>query len=101
MIAICATIQAACLTARTIFALRVPFELLRIEVHFTQIPQAVVLRLVVEVPALRMAALAASSNRKRANSVSELDDRHKAVTAGAIPFPGTGIWPCTERSQGT
>jgi hypothetical protein len=69
-----------------VLALSVSFELRAIEIHVSQVAGAVSLRLIVEMPRRRISALSAGGHGFGLHSPTELDDGHKAVTAGAVNF---------------
>src|SRR5579872_3316956 len=67
-----------------VLAARVSLQLLRIEIHVSQIAFAVALCLITEVRRPGIAALAAGADRLRADLVAELDDGDEAVAGGAV-----------------
>src|SRR5271168_3171589 len=79
--------------------LRMPLQLLGIEVNLAQTPTCIPRGLIVEVRRLWIAALAASSHRPRPDLIPKLHHRNKAVPAGAIPLLGSGVLPRAKRSQ--
>src|SRR3712207_6156080 len=85
------------LPARAITPLCVRVDLRRIEVHLAQVARRVARRLIVEVPRLGIAALAAGRHGPCANAVPELDDGDEAVAARPVPALGTAVGPCAER----
>ena len=74
-------------------------ELRPVEVNFAQIARAVSLRFIIEMRGGRIAALPARRYRQRTHSLAELHHRDEAVSAGAIPFLGSWIWPRSEGSE--
>src|SRR5206468_510540 len=73
----------AAFALRVVLALRMPLQLVAVEVHFAQVAGAVPAGLIVEVRRSRVAALAARGNCPRAHLRTEFDHCHEAVTAGA------------------
>ena len=79
--------------------LGVSLQLVGIEVNLAQIPGAVPLHLIVEVPRLRMPAFPSGGYRPGAHFISKLHHRDKAVSAGAVPLLRSRVRPGAERSQ--
>src|SRR5216684_2727774 len=67
-----------------VLSLSVTFELRGIKINFPEIACAVSFRLVIEVRRRWIAALSAGSHCSCPHSVTELDDRYKAVAARAV-----------------
>src|ERR1035441_7291434 len=82
-----------------VFPLRVPLELLAVEVDLAQFTCAVALGLIVEVRGSGMAALAAGRHGSSAHAFAELDHGDETVAAGAIPLFGARVGARGERSQ--
>src|SRR5436309_2377487 len=79
---------------------RVPLELRWVVVHLAKIAGGVPLRLIVEVLRLHVAALAARRHRARVHAVlPELNDRHEAVPAGAVPLLRVRVGARAERRE--
>src|SRR5260370_7319778 len=82
-----------------VFALRMVFQFLTVEVDLTQVPGAIPLGLIIEVQRIRVTALASRGHRSCTHLVSELHHGDKAVAAGPVPALGSGILPRRERGQ--
>src|SRR5688572_4821365 len=90
------------LFAGVVFSLRVPSELVPVEVHLAQVPRCITSGLVVEVLRLRVTTLAARRDRACPHAVAaKLHHRDEAVSAGAIPFLRSVARRCAERRQGS
>src|SRR5215470_5298522 len=82
-----------------IFALRVPLELILVEVHLAQITARVTSRLIVEVLRFGMPALATRRHRARPHLIAELDHCNETIAARAVPLFRARIRARAERSE--
>ncbi len=73
----------------------VSLQLVGIEVNLAQIPGAVPLHLILEVPRLRMSAFPSRRYSPGAHFIAKFHHCNKAVSAGAVPLlvPGYGLAP--------
>ena len=76
-----------------------PLQLRSVQVHLPQIATRIPLGLVGKVLRLRIATLSTGSHSARANAITELHDREKAVSARAIDFLAAVVAPSAKRSE--
>src|SRR6516162_6790963 len=84
---------------RMILALRVPLELIPVEVHFAQIAARIARRLVVEVLRFGMSTFSTRRHRARPHLIAELDHCNETIAARAVPLLRARIRARAERSE--
>src|SRR5690348_11070836 len=82
-----------------VLPLRVPRELVPVEVHVAEVAGRIPRRLVVEMLRRRVPALAAGGDGARTNPGTEFDDGDETVAARAVPLLGVRIRARAERRE--
>ena len=82
-----------------VLTLGMTLELRAVEIYLSEIACAVSFRLIIEVRRRWIAALSASRHGPGTHSLAELNDRHKAVAAGAVNLLRPFVRTRGERSQ--
>src|SRR3954467_10603319 len=87
------------LTTRVVLTLRVPLQLIAVEIDLAQIARGIALRLVVEMLRRGIAVLTSGGDCAGAHAIAEFNRGDERVAAGAVHLLGAGIGARAERSK--